>query len=260
MSFLSKALSKVGIGAAKVDAVLDSSSIAPGEPLTGVINITGGKVEQQINKLDLDVYCNYFVELENDEGDTEITEETCCINSWDIEEAFTIGAGEEKQLTFELILSPQAPISVGKSTTWLKTNLDIDYALDKSDKDYLNIVPNELQQATLDAIESLGFALDEAECEGYDHRRGDLPFIQEFEFKARGGDFRSRLDELELVMFAHSVDEITLALEIDRKAKGISGFFAKAFGMDETKTKLIVNHDNIDDLQETLYNIIDDNC
>ena len=260
MSFLSKALSKVGIGAAKVDAVLDNSSVAPGEPLTGVINITGGKVEQEINKLDLDVYCNYFVELENDEGETEISERTCCINSWDINEAFTIGAGEEKQLTFELILSPEAPISVGRSATWLKTNLDIDFALDKSDKDYINVVPNELQQAVLEAIESLGFSLDEAECEGYDSARGSLPFVQEFEFKPRGGDFRGRLEELEMVMFSHSSDEITLALEIDRKARGISGFFAKAFGMDETKTKVVVNHDNIDDFQDTLYDLVDDNC
>ena len=260
MSFLSKALSKVGIGAAKVDAVLDDNTIAPGEPLAGVINIVGGKVEQHINKLDLEVYCNYFVELENDEGDSEIAEKTCRINSWQIKEAFNIAPNEQKQIPFELILSPQAPISVGKSSTWLRTNLDIDYALDKSDKDYLNVVPNEIQQNILQAIESLGFVLDEAECEGYENHGARLPFVQEFEFKAQSGDFRTRLKELEIVMFTHSVDHITLALEIDRKASGISGFFAKAFDMDETKLKLSIDNHNIDDIQDILYEIIDDNC
>lgn len=260
MSFLSKALSKVGIGAAKVDAVLDNSSLCPGEMMTGVINIEGGKVEQQINKLDLDVYCNYFVEeeIEDDEGEIEesVTEHHCKINSWKIEESFTIGAGESKQIPFEFQLSHQAPISVGHSTTFLKTNLDIDFALDKSDKDYIQVVGSPMQSAVFHALEDLGFELVEAECEGYDNHPDDLPFVQEFEFKPRLGDFRGRLKELEMVMLSFE-DYLILRLEIDRKTKGIGGFFAKAFGRDEIDVNIRIDEDNIDDIQNILYDAID---
>lgn len=262
MSFLSKALSKVGIGAAKVDAVLDTSSLSPGELMTGVINIEGGKVEQQINKLDLDVYCNYFVEIEteNDEGEeeTSIEEHHCKINSWTIEDSFTIAAGEQKQIPFEFELSHQAPISVGHSTTYLKTNLDIDFALDKSDKDYINVVASPMQSEVFHALEDLGFELVEAECEGYNNHPDDLPFIQEFEFKARGGDFRGRLNELEMVMFAFN-DTLILKLEVDRKTKGISGFFAKAFGREEVDVNIELTEDNIADVKDILYEAIDSN-
>lgn len=259
MSFFTKALSKVGIGAAKVDAVLNYSTLAPGDTISGIIHIKGGNSEQQINKLDLDIYSNYFTEVEDDEGETTVQEHHCKINSWDIDESFVIKPGEEKQIPFELKLSHQAPLTVGKSTTWLKTNLDIDFALDKSDQDYINVIPNPMQAATLEAIEQLGFSFDDAECEGYDHNHDDLPFIQEFEFKARSGDFCNRLDELELVMFVRP-DELILELEVDRKAKGISGFFANAFGRDETQVRIVVTTDNIDNLANLLYRVIDDNC
>jgi len=259
MSFLSKALSKVGIGAAKVDAILDSSTLSPGEDISGVIDIKGGSVEQQINKLDLDVYCNYFVEIEDEEGETDIQEHFCKINSWKIEQSFVIEAGEQRQIPFSFQLSHQAPISVGKSTTWLKTNLDIDFALDKSDKDYFNVVANEMQAEVFNALQDLGFELVEAECEGYDNHHDDLPFIQEFEFKARGGDFRGRLKELEMVMFSNE-HELVLRLEVDRKIKGIGGFFAKAFGRDEVKVNTRIDQSNIGDVQDILYTIIDDNC
>lgn len=262
MSFFSKALSKVGIGAAKIDAVLDSEQLQPGETISGVLNITGGKVEQQINKVDLDVYCNYFVEEEyedEDETKTRIIERTCCINSWDVEQSFVINAGEDKQIPFSFTLSGQAPLSYGKSKTWLQTNLDIDFAIDKKDKDYIHVVPNDFQEATLQAISQLGFDMVEAESEGCDNHRGELPFIQEFEFEAMRGDFSSRLDELELVMIDHG-DELGVHLEIDRKARGIGGLLAHMFGRDETTTYLAVNEDNVDTLMDEIYNLIDQHC
>lgn len=256
MSFFTKALSKVGIGAAKIDAVLDFEQIEPGQEITGTINISGGKAEQEINKVDLDVYCNYFVERQDEEGESETIEQHCKINSWDIEESFTISPGEDKQIPFSFVLSEQAPLSIGKSTTWLKTNLDIDYALDKSDKDYIEVVPNQLQAAVLSAIEEMGFEMVDAECEGCEGHRGQLPFIQEFEFKARRGDFRGKLDELELVMMA-SGDQLRVHLEIDRRARGFSGFLAEAFGRDETNVYFDVSEHNIDDVGNTIYDLID---
>lgn len=262
MSFLNKVLSKVGIGAAKIDAVLDQEQVEPGQQVSGIIHITGGKVDQPINKIDLDVYCNYFVEEEYEEGDetrTRVVEHDCRINSWDLQDSFTIEAGQSKEIPFAFELSHFAPLSLGKSQTWLKTNLDIDFALDKADKDYLDIRPNQLQAATLDALMDLGFNMVEAESEGCSSSRGDLPFIQEFEFKATAGDFRGKLDEVELVMFVDD-DSLEIFLEIDRRARGIGGLFAEAFGMDETNVRLKVTTDDIDELGNILYETISQHC
>lgn len=262
MSFFTKALSKVGIGAAKIDAVLDNQQVEPGTIMSGVLNITGGKAEQKINKIDLDVYCNYFVEEEYEEDGesrTRVVEETCRINTFDVQESFTINPGEELAIEFEIPLSAQAPLSFGKSKTWLQTNLDIDFALDKQDRDYLHVVPNERQQAILDAIAQLGFDMVEAESEGCSSSKGELPFIQEFEFKAHRGDFNGRLDELELVMMNYH-DEVGVHLEIDRKARGIGGFFAEMFGRDEVNAYISVTEPDVDAISEQLYQLIDDNC
>lgn len=262
MSFFNKVLSKVGIGAAKIDAVLDSSQLAPGQQVCGMIHISGGNVEQPINKIDLELYCNYFAEEEyqqDDETHTRHVERQCRISGCEIGQSFTILPGEEKQIPFNFELPDCAPLSIGKSNTWLKTNLDIDYALDKTDKDYLDIVPNTLQAATLDAIGALGLALSDAQCEACTSHNNQLPFIQEFEFKARAGEFRGRLDELELVMF-NSGQQLELHLEVDRRARGISGLFASAFGRDETQVRLTLTLDDIDQLEQRLYQLINAHC
>jgi len=38
--------SSVGIGAAKVDTILDYTDVEPGGEISGIVKITGGKVEQ----------------------------------------------------------------------------------------------------------------------------------------------------------------------------------------------------------------------
>ena len=255
MSFLTKALSKVGIGAAKVDAVLDNACVEPGQVLTGTIHIEGGKAEQEINKIDLDVYCEYIGEVTDSEGETTEITRTHRLTSWDIQEAFTIGPGDSRQIPFEIPLDEFTPLSIGKSRSWLTTNLDIDFALDKSDKDYLTVEPNPLQKAVFDGLTQLGFTLREAENEESSFFGDLIPFIQEFEFKPAAGEFRGKLDEVEVV-FAPSGDTLTVYLEIDRRARGFSGMLSEMFGTDETKVYINVDKSNIDDITDILYNVI----
>ena len=106
-------------------------------------------------------------------------------------------------------------------------------------------------------LSALVFSLYEAENEAISNFQ--LPFIQEFEFKAHGGEFNGRLDEVEVIFVNH--EEYTqVMLEIDRKAKGIGGFFANLFARDETNVKLDISEDNIDDIEAILAEIIDDHC
>jgi sporulation-control protein len=262
MSFFSKVLSKVGIGAAKIETELDNEQVTPGQQISGMITITGGNVEQQINKIELDVYCNYFVEEQHQEDDetlTRVIEKHCRINNLDIQDSFAIAPNHSKQIPFSLELSPHTPLSLGKSSCWIQTNLDIDCALDKADKDFLDVIPSPLQEATLNALVDLGFNMTDAENEACSSSERSLPFIQEFEFKARSGDFRGKLDELELVMFIND-DTLDIYLQIDRRAQGIGGLFAEAFDLDESNVHLSVSADDIDQIADKLYAIIDAHC
>lgn len=262
MSFFKKVLSSVGIGAAKVDAVLDATDFAAGDTLSGVVHITGGNAPQSINKIDLDVRCNYFAEEEYEvrrdddvEYETRIVERDATLVSYDIGESFEIQPGEQKQIPFRIELPLDAPLTLGKSSTWLQTNLDIDFALDKKDKDYIHIVPNAFQQQVLSAIESLGLRLHEAECE--ESRQFHLPFVQELEFKAYGGRFAGRIDELEII-FMNYPNKIAVLMEVDRAARGVKGFFSEMLDMDESKVAVEFDDTNIADAESMLRELIDE--
>ncbi|CAM4006699.1 sporulation protein [Pseudoalteromonas byunsanensis] len=257
MSFFKKVLSSVGIGAAKIDAVLENNEAAPGDELTGVIKVVGGSVAQEINKIDLDVVCNYTVEveMEDDKVVTEVREYT--LSRFVLDEKFTIEPGEQKQFPFVLELAEDAPITVGHSKTWLETNLDIDMALDKSDKDYLYVVPNALQQAVIDALQALGFTLYESDCEGIDSVSfSNLPFVQELEFKTTCGKFHGHFDEVELVFFNRG-EQLEAIFEIDRKARGFVGFFKEAMDLDESKARLVINEGDLAHLEGMISDLLE---
>ncbi|OHU88162.1 MULTISPECIES: sporulation protein [Pseudoalteromonas] len=260
MSFFKKVLSSVGIGAAKIDAVLDHHQAAPGDELTGVIKVVGGSVAQEINKIDLDVVCNYTVEVEteNDDVVTEVREYT--LARFVLDEKFTIESEQHKEFPFVLALSEDTPLTVGHSKTWLETNLDIDMALDKSDKDYVHVVPNTLQQAVIDTLESLGFKLYEADCEGIDSMSfAKLPFVQELEFKTIGGQFHGHFDEVEVVFFNRG-EQLEIIFEIDRKARGLVGFFKEAMDLDESKARLLISSDDLPHLADMINHLLEQHC
>ncbi|MEJ6474050.1 sporulation protein [Pseudoalteromonas piscicida] len=260
MSFFKKALGAVGIGAAKVDTILDHHQAFPGEEISGTVIIKGGKVAQEINKIDLKVMCNYTVEKEDSEGETITVTKNHTLAAFHINEQFTIEPGDEKQIPFALELAEETPLTVGQSKTWIATNLDIDMALDKSDRDYLHVVPNALQQAVIDAIEALGFKLYESDCEGIDEVSfSRLPFVQELEFKTIAGDFHGRFDEVEVVFFNRG-EQLEVIFEIDRKARGFKGFFAEALDLDESKARLVIDEEDIEELADAIYDILEANC
>ncbi len=262
MSFFKKVLGSVGIGAAKVDAILDETVLAPGETITGVVKVLGGKVEQKINKIDLDLNCHYTVEKEREdsEGDVETytVRKTHTLSRFVIEEPFVILPGETKEFSIEFDLSLHSPLSIGKSKTWLETNLDIDMALDKEDKDYLNVVPSDLQQAVIDAMESLGFQLFEADCEGVERVSfSRLPFVQELEFVPYSGEFKGQFDEVEIVFAYKDEETLEVLLEIDRRAKGLKGLFREVFDLDESNARIVVTGDNLEDVEGELYDLLE---
>ncbi len=235
MGFARRLLSRVGIGAATVDTRLEKSEFAPGEEVRGVVEIKGGGTEQEIEGVYLAVQTYY----KRESGDDTVTE-TGTIETTRIANKTTVGPDHAEETPFSFRLPYDTPLTVGRSAVWIQTGLEVTSAFDPSDQDRISVRPNATVRVILDAFERLGFDLREADNEELPHRlRRRLPFGQEFEFVARRGEFRGRLDELETLMFP---DErgVDLIMQVDRRASGLGGFLSEAMGTDESYVQTTV--------------------
>jgi len=265
MSFFKKALSSIGIGSAKVDTILDNPQLAPGDQLHGSIEVRGGKVVQAINHIKVNVCCNYFYEEEytekDEDGDeyeaTRIVRCVATLASHKVVDAFETEVGNTVSFDFSIALPLYSPLSLGAGKVWIATDLDIASAIDKSDKDVIEVLPTHRQQQLLTAMSELGFSLIEVECE--EGRQLGQPFVQEFEFKAHRGPFRGRTDEVEILMVNHH-DRLEVLLEVDRKARGLSGFFKEVTDRDETKLWLDIEDLEQNEVTALLESTIDEHC
>jgi sporulation-control protein len=252
MSFFNKVLASVGIGSAKVDTKLDSDTVVPGGEIRGVVEIQGGNVEQRIDDIYLTLNTTYI--KESDDNKYTVPAQ---IDRFRLTESFVLMANERKVIPFSFILAPDTPLTIGRTKVWIATGLDIKNAVDSTDKDYLRVVPNQIMDSVLQAINGLGFRLREADCEQAPHRlRRRLPFIQEFEFVPVSGPFRGRLDEVEITFFPASAYDIEILMQVDRKARGLSSLFSEALNMDESNLRFTVNQGDIPHMQQKIQSII----
>ncbi|ULL13210.1 sporulation protein SpoOM [Paenibacillus sp. H1-7] len=239
MSFFKKMLASVGIGSAKVDTQLHTERLAAGEEVQGVAVLAGGELEQQIDSLYLFVKTQYIKE----ENDRKVTKEAI-IDKILISSAFTLGANERREIPFRFVLSEQTPITLRRTPVWIETGLDIKMAVDPTDRDLIEVLPHSHMGTVLDALEDLGFRLREI-TNDYSPRLGQgLPFVQEFEFVPNAGPFRGLLDELEVLFFLKG-DDLELFLQIDRRARGLGGFFSEAMGADESFIRFTIPGDQL---------------
>ncbi|MDQ6599326.1 sporulation protein [Bacillus salipaludis] len=252
MSFFNKVFASVGIGAATVDTKLEKDTYMPGETVKGIVEVSGGKVEQQVDDIYLSLNTTYLREADDRKYSV-----TACIDRFRLTSPFMIQVNEKKRIPFSFQLPEDTPVSIGRSKVWVSTGLDIKNGVDPSDKDYLKVVPNPLMTAVFNAIDNLGFRIREADCEEAPHRlRRRLPFVQEFEFVPASGPFRGRLDELEVVFFPSANGSMDIMLQVDRRARGLAGLFSEALEMDETNVRLNVTNADIPSLQPKIESVI----
>ncbi|WP_041638367.1 sporulation protein [Anoxybacillus flavithermus] len=252
MGLFNKVLASIGIGAAKVDTKLHESHLLLGESVTGVVEVTGGNIEQQIDDIYLSLCTMYTKEVD----DRKVMKQAV-IEKWKIAQSFVIRAGEKKQITFSFALPLDTPITVGRTRVWLHTGLDIKNAVDPTDEDYIRVQPNRMMNEVFRVMENLGFRLKEAECkEAAYHVRKRLPFVQEFEFVPVSGEFRGKLDEVEIIFFPHALDECELLIQVDRRARGLAGLFAEALDLDETFIRITIREQHMHTLQTDLASLI----
>ncbi|MGL4476357.1 MAG: sporulation protein [Shewanella sp.] len=228
-----KLLASIGIGSAKVDTLLHTEHLYPGQEFSGEILVIGGDVAQEISGLDLALMTKVKVEGEN--GDHFANH---MLQNWHISDKFTIAPKEQRRIPFKATLHPETPLTqldtrVNQSQVWLATGLNIDMAIDASDKDPLYIYPNEVATAFMQAMNNAGYQLFKADVEkGYLNTRefrSASGCYQELEYRPlRTSLFGVKEVELSFVP-AHNVTHVLI--ELDRAFKG-DGF-----------RSLSINHD-----------------
>ncbi len=219
-----KLLASIGIGAAKVDTILHTEHLLPGQVFQADILITGGDVAQELSGLELALMTR--VKVETDDSHHFVNH---VIQKWSLSDTIQLQPGEEIKLPFSAPLHPETPITElntvnNQCHVWLATGLNIDMGVDASDKDILRIYPTEAMMCCLQFMEQAGYTMKKADVEkgflkgpGFSSHSG---IYQELEYRPKSSGFFSK-KEVEL-SFVPTANETHVLIEIDSNFRGDS--------------------------------------
>lgn len=193
MSVIKRAMASLSLGAATVDAIINPPDLTPGQTLTFTINVRGGKVEQQVDRIDLQLRCQFDTDPTDDDAEFK----TYTLNEWSLPDAFVLAAGEERVFSSELTLPFNTPITLGEEQVWLETELDIAFAIDPDDKDLLMVRPDPYLAAILDLLDQQGLQLRQVDCEAISGFT--LPFVQVLHFVPVSGAMLGKCRKLQTI-------------------------------------------------------------
>jgi len=249
---LQKLLAAVGVGAATIDAVLDDDRIVVGGTLSGVLRIRGGSVEQKADRVLLDV--STYVEREVNDSRVK---EARVVHRHELPGPFVLAPNSQHDVRFAFQIPFHTPVTVHGSRypIWLRSGLDLPFAVDPSDQDLLEVHPTLAMANVLTAMERLGFRLYKADVEHRPRWRGGVGFVQEFEFRPvhRG---QRHLDEVEVVFLNESGQNVEVLLQIDRAARGFAGMLMEATGTDESWRHVHIPAHSVDMAAQALNRLL----
>src|SRR6056297_1147354 len=146
---MKKVLASIGVGNANVDTVLSSTTVTPGETIDAEVHVDGGSAEQDVGAIEFELETQYATEEGYEEAD---------IDRFTLTEDLTIEPDQEETRAVEIEIPYGTPVTLGNVDVWVETELDIDWAVDPEDTDYLDVQPTPRLQAVFDAMEGLGFS------------------------------------------------------------------------------------------------------
>lgn len=237
-----KMLRAFGVGGPSVDTVLATSTVLPGQPVSGQVHVRGGDHDVTIEHIALSLVTRVEVEGGDSEYNTTMEFHRVVVCG-----GFHLAAAENRSIPFSFEMPWETPVTtvfgqhLRGMTMGVRTELAVAKAVDKGDLDPLAVGPLPAQAVILDAMARLGFRFKSADLER-GHLRGvrqTLPFYQEIEFYA-APQYAHTLSEVELTFVAnpHSVDVI---LEVDKRGGVFGGghdvyhhFQVPTFGAEHT--------------------------
>ena len=230
-----KMFASLGIGGARVETHLTTPTVAPGSSVQGHTTIYGGDVEQTIESLEIVLNTSYVRE-----GDDQSWTEQWILFRQPIAHSMAVHPGAQQTIPFQIPVPFETPLTIGHQPVSVYTDLNIAGGVDSTDHDALEVMPHPTMQRTFDAIQSLGFSLYSTKCAYHPHRGRSVPFMQEFEFRPYGGA-AARVEEIEVV-FDLGPTELEILLEVDRRGRGLGGWFESMTETNERVMRLRVPH------------------
>ncbi|XRG77283.1 sporulation protein [Rossellomorea sp. GAMAL-10_SWC] len=237
MGLFKNTLARVlGIGGTRIDTKLEKTEYQAGERVKGELYIKGGRVKQELDSVFLHVMTEYQVE-----SNDKIINKNGTLQKFIVSVDRIINANEEVVIPFFFTLSENTPVSLHKSHIWIKTHLEIEKAVDQYDADGVQVVPSVGLKTVIQALQEEGFVLRDSE-----NKKKYGKIIQEFEFYPMNGEFRGKLEEVEVnyLSFDKTVD---LILQLNQNQKETTSKFSKLFGSDENNVRISFSKDHITD-------------
>jgi sporulation-control protein len=242
-----KFLSKIGVGNTKVNLLLPKEEFVQGETFQAKIIIEPGSVEQQVDHIDVVLRSTHAYEGYNLATGTGFGQ----LLHVQINEKFVIAPGSPvKEIPLEITISRNTPISTKAARHYFDTSLDVDDALDPTDKDKVTIIPCPEMTAVMSAIERLGFIHEDVYSGGT-----VVNGRQEFEFKA-SGMLHGKINELE-VAFEISLDSVDLYMEFEKRVAGTKYEIEKRAVLRISNKEIALGNDHI---MEILSKFIQAEC
>ncbi|MFB6142143.1 MAG: sporulation protein [Halorientalis sp.] len=153
-------LSRLGVGAATVETVLEADRVRPGDAVDARVEVTGGDSAQTVDRLDLAVATAYQVPTAADQP----THATADLAAVTLAEEFTVLPGEHRVVAVPPVEIPATtPPTIDRTDVWLRTGLEVDWAVDPTDEEPLAVAPGPRVEALLTALEDLGLSLSLAD-------------------------------------------------------------------------------------------------
>lgn len=199
---MNRLLSSIGIGAATVDTLLPEREFSPGETVEATVELRGGSSEQEIDAL-------YFALL------TRVDDDERVIDRFKITEPISLPPGETRTVTTEVTIPRWTPLTRADDRVWLKTGLDVSWAVDPNDEDDIEVTPGPIMDALFRAVDELGFDVRGSELREPDWL-DNRPFAQAFEFGPGADVYRADIEQLTLVCLPREADLRTV-VEIDER-------------------------------------------
>jgi sporulation-control protein len=150
MVFRSLRRAALGVGGPAVDTVLDDPVTRPGESLRGAVHLTGGERDVEIERIVLTLLTR----------DGATTRE---LGRHEMAGEFRLKAGEARAVPLQIAVPLGTPIThvfgerVPGLAVGVRTGLEVAFAHDPGDLDFVAVHPLPAEAAALEALRALGF-------------------------------------------------------------------------------------------------------
>jgi len=143
-------LTRIGIGSATIDLIPETTTVRVGGQINSSLKLKGGSSAQTVKDIEIALITQY--KAEGAEGNSFWKQ----YGLWEMEfeEELVVHPNDDRTVDVPPIQVPlSTPVTLGDTTVWIQSALDIDWAVDPSDVDQIEVQPNALLQAVLDALE-----------------------------------------------------------------------------------------------------------